>query len=296
MSHAAFSDTISAAKDELTVEIATSPAQILEAQRLRYKVYCEERGFEPGANGLEQDAFDETSGHVLVRSRVTGAVCGTVRVILSPGDAGHDGFPMRRACERYVLAPLPASATGEVSRFALTRHRPSMSPAAAALMRVFLMRGIVQVSSQNALTHWCAVMERSLLRLLRATAIHFEPVGPTVEYHGIRQPAIATISALLGRAQREQPLVWALITDNGAFWSEQAVLAQPSPENSANSRRGHATIGPGSRRELGSRRIGACADRLPEQVPQRFAYRSGSGQSIPSPADPADEPHGFQWA
>ncbi len=226
MTNAAFSDAILAAKDELAIEIATSPAQILEAQRLRYKVYCEERGFEPGANGLEQDAFDATSHHALVRSRVTGAVCGTVRLVLSRGDAGHDGFPMQRVCERYVLAPLPASATGEISRFALTRHRPGISPAAAALMRLFLLQGIVQISGQNALTHWCAMMERSLLRLLRATAVHFEPVGPTIEHHGIRQPAIGAISTVLGRIQREQPQVWSLITDNGGFWSEQEVLAR----------------------------------------------------------------------
>ena len=216
------------ARDELDIEIATGSAQIEEAQRLRYKVYCEERGFEPGENGLEQDEFDMLSRHVLVRSRNSGEVLGTVRVVLGCGQRGATSFPMNRVCERYVLAPLPAMATGEISRFALTRDRPCVSPAAAALMRLFLMRGIVAVSGEHDLTHWCAIMERSLLRLLRATAIHFEPVGPAVEYHGIRQPAVGAISTVLGRIRAEKPLVWSFITGEGALWQERPVLL-PEP-------------------------------------------------------------------
>lgn len=212
---------LAAAGKELEIEIATSDAQIQEAQRLRYKVYCEERGFEPGENGLEQDTFDRLSRHVLVRSRLTGEVLGTVRVVLGCAADGAASFPMNRVCEQYVLAPLPAIATGEISRFALTRDRPGVSAAASALMRIFLMRGIVTVSGEHNLTHWCAIMERSLLRLLRATAIHFEHVGPAVEYHGTRQPAVGAISTVLGRMRIEKPQVWSFITDDGALWTDR---------------------------------------------------------------------------
>jgi N-acyl amino acid synthase of PEP-CTERM/exosortase system len=143
---AAFSDAIRAAQDELSVEIAASPEQVLEAQRLRHRVYCEERGFEPGRDGLEQDEFDAASRHALVRSRVTGAVLGTVRVVLSNPESGLSGFPMQRACEPWVLAPLPLTSTGEISRFALARDRAGISPGAAALMRLCLVRGVVQIS------------------------------------------------------------------------------------------------------------------------------------------------------
>ena len=217
---------LEAACEELEIEIAAGKAQIEEAQRLRYKVYCEERGFEPGENGLEQDEFDDASHHVLVRSRASREVLGTVRVVLGCARRGATSFPMNRVCERYVLSPLPAMATGEISRFALTRDRPGVSPAAAALMRLFLMRGIVTVSGTHDLTHWCAIMERSLLRLLRATAIHFEPVGPAVEYHGTRQPAVGSISTVLGRIRAEKPKVWSFITGDGALWQER-IAAQP---------------------------------------------------------------------
>src|SRR6185312_16965469 len=49
----ALTDAIRAAQDELRIEIASSPEQLREAQRLRFRVYCQERGFEPGKDGLE---------------------------------------------------------------------------------------------------------------------------------------------------------------------------------------------------------------------------------------------------
>lgn len=131
---------------------------------------------------------------------------------------------MNRVCEPYVLGPLPLGSTGEISRFALTRERSDISAGAAALMRLCLMRGIVEVSGAAGLTHWCAIMESSLIRLLRATAIHFQPVGPAVEHHGKRQPAIGAIDTILARIKREQPVVWSYLTNDGAAWSEELVM------------------------------------------------------------------------
>lgn len=219
----AFSDAITAARDELSIVVAVEPEQVLQAQRLRYRVYCEERGYEPGAGGLEQDAFDAFSSHMLVSSRATGTTLGTVRIVLPTDTAGHAGFPMSRVTEPYVLRPLPVGTTGEISRFALTRNRVGISPAAAALMRLCLMRGIVEISGRMNLTHWCAIMESSLLRLLRATAIHFQPVGPTVEFHGVRQPAVGAIDTMLERIRREQPVVWSFVTADGSLWDKQAI-------------------------------------------------------------------------
>ena len=230
---AAFADAIASARDELVVEVATTRAQVLEAQRLRYRVYCEERDFLPGSNGIEEDEFDDKSRHVLVRSRATGVVYGTVRVVLSDGSEGDIGFPMQRVCEDYVLRPLPIAQTGELSRFAVTRERAGLSNAAAALMRLALMRGIVQVCGESKITHLCATMERTLLRLLRSTAIHFQPIGKPVEYHGIRQPAVWTMGSGLARIRSEQPLVWAFLTNEGAFWPEERVADEVILEDAA---------------------------------------------------------------
>jgi len=217
----AFAAAVENANAELVVEIARTPEQVLEAKRLRYRVYCEERGYEPGQDGIEQDEFDVNAHHVLVRSRITGEVFGTVRVVLSKPGQDKLGFPMQRVCEDYVLAPLPQAATAEISRFALTRDRGGISPGAAALMRLFLIQGVVKVSGELDLSHWCAIMEKTLLRLLRSTSIYFLPVGPAVEYHGLRQPAIFTLADGLERMRRESPHLWSFLTLDGALWSEQ---------------------------------------------------------------------------
>jgi N-acyl-L-homoserine lactone synthetase len=197
----------------------------LEAKRLRYRVYCEERGYEPGQGGLEQDEFDPNAHHILVRSRASGKVFGTVRLVMNKAHEGGLGFPMQRVCEKYVVAPLPAAATAEISRFALTRDRTGISPSAAALMRLYLIQGIVQLSGELGLTHWCAIMEKTLLRLLRSTSLYFLPVGPAIEYHGIRQPAIFTLEDGLERMRREQPLIWSFLTLDGSLWSPEMVGA-----------------------------------------------------------------------
>jgi len=221
------SAAIEAAGNELQVELARHPLQILEAKRLRYRVYCEERGFEPGDGGLEQDEYDDSSRHVLVRSRQSGQVYGTVRLVLVNDEA--KGFPMERVCEDWVLGPLPRRHTAEISRFALTRDRAGLSPAAASLMRLFLTQGIIAWSGELGLTHWCAIMEKTLLRLLRSSAIYFLPVGPAVEYHGIRQPAIFALEDGLERMRRENRAIWSLLTKDGTLWSPDMALAFGTP-------------------------------------------------------------------
>lgn len=218
MINRAFDSAMDLASGELSVEIAAAHGQVCEAQRIRYKALCQERGVEPGTDGLQDDEFDVASRHVLVRSQASGDALGTARIVLPSRATGHGGFPMQRACGRDVLRTLPVAATGEISCFALMRGRHGVSHAAAAMIRLFLMRGVVQVSGETGLTHWCALMEGSLLRLLRATAIHFEPVGPALVSQGMLQPAIGAIAAVLDRTRREQPCIWSFLTGNGVLW------------------------------------------------------------------------------
>ncbi len=216
----AFTDSVARASQELLVQVAELPEQVVEAKRLRYRVYCEERGFEPGEGGLEQDSFDGCSQHVLVRSRVTGAVYGTVRVVLPRRADASAGFPMQQFCQDWVLNDLPRDASGEVSRFALLRDRSGISPAAAALMRLCLIQGVVRICHEQGITHLCALMERTLLRLLQATSIHFVPVGPAIEFRGRRHPSLWNVGEGLVRVRRENRVAWSFITDNGTYCAQ----------------------------------------------------------------------------
>ncbi len=209
-------DAFAACSDEFVVSIARTKDEIREAYRLRYQVYCVEREFEAGATGVEMDEYDEHSRHILLTHPSSGDVIGTARIVLPINDKLHDTFPMQRVCDGNVLRHLPLRSAGEISRFAISKER-RMSYEATSLMRLGLVRGLVMLSQDARVTHWLAVMERSLLRLLRTTAIHFQPAGPLVEYHGIRQPAHSNLAALLHRVRLEQSATWAYLTHNGRF-------------------------------------------------------------------------------
>ena len=76
----------------LITSLAYNEAEILEAQRLRYKVFAEEMGANlPSAKeGIDRDIFDKYCEHLLVRESEENKVVGTYR-ILSPSQAEKIG-------------------------------------------------------------------------------------------------------------------------------------------------------------------------------------------------------------
>jgi N-acyl-L-homoserine lactone synthetase len=220
MSESILRAKVAYASQALSVVVADTPKLVAEACRLRYQVYCVEQGFEPGENGIESDDFDQCAHHVLVSDRASGEIIGTVRIIPPSSLRSDRGFPMQRACPPGTLRNLPLRSTGEISRFAVSKQRV-MSCRTTAMVRLGLMQGIVRLSQELHLTHWCAIMEPSLLRLLRMTAIYFSPMGPLVEHHGIRQPSYGNVHTVLERLRREQPDIWDYVTLNGELWYER---------------------------------------------------------------------------
>jgi hypothetical protein len=145
---------------------------------------------------------------------------GTVRLVLPKSPAGGDDFPIQHVCDLTLLSGLPKATIGEVSRFALPKDRGiCISADVRSLLRLALIQGAVWLSAEAGHTHWLAVMEPTLLRLLRATGLHFVPVGPPVVYHGLRQPAVAELVPTLARLAREQPIVWDFVTQGGTLFS-----------------------------------------------------------------------------
>jgi N-acyl-L-homoserine lactone synthetase len=217
MDASAVEQTIVALTNEVSVELADTPDQIREAHRLRYQVYCLERGFEEGRNEMEWDEYDAFARHAIVRLRETGQVVGSVRLILPDRGAGSHGFPIQRVCDPGLFRSVPMATTGEVSRFALAKQIRGSSRT-NSLLRLALIRGAVWLSSEAHHTHWLAVMEPTLLRLLRATGLKFDPLGPLVDYHGVRQPAVAELVPVLARLAIEQPAVWEFVTRGGTWY------------------------------------------------------------------------------
>ena len=208
------------------------------AYRVRYAVYCLENSFEdPAANpsGRETDEFDSHAPHKLLVHRPSGTIAGVVRLILPRLELPDQGLPFNSLASR--LAPADRLMTSvrmaEASRFAVVRQfrealRQAGAPSSSERLRtrvtvlknvsIGLMRAIVEMAAENEVTHLCAVMEPALLRLLASLGVHFQALGPKVDYHGWRQPCTADLDQLLARTWTERRDVWEVLTAAGAVW------------------------------------------------------------------------------
>jgi len=81
-------------QSRLAVHMARSEAEILEAQRLRYRVFAEEMGarLPSAAEGIDRDAFDPWCEHLLVTEEDTGEVVGTYRILTGETAKRVGGF------------------------------------------------------------------------------------------------------------------------------------------------------------------------------------------------------------
>ncbi|WP_317205350.1 GNAT family N-acetyltransferase [Janthinobacterium sp.] len=83
---------VKAQSAKLVLSMASTPEELREVQRLRYKVFIETMGLTAltRADGLDADEFDEHCDHLIVRDADTLKVVGTYRV-LSAARAGKIG-------------------------------------------------------------------------------------------------------------------------------------------------------------------------------------------------------------
>ncbi len=225
------------------IVLADTPERLRCAHEIRYEVYCLERGFESRdehPDGLETDEFDPRGVHSLLVHRPSGEAIGTVRLVLPDPRALERSFAIQRVVDAPLLRDpeaFPVVSMGEISRFSISKkfrrraddtfYGPDPTAPESGRrderrvtppMRLGLMQAIVRMSALYGLTHWCAVMEPTLLRILSASAIHFEAIGPLVDYHGRRQPCYADIATVLTHLERNQRAVWDVVTDRGALW------------------------------------------------------------------------------
>ena len=207
-------------KENFEIRFAETAEERHQAYRLRYQVYCLERGFEPGQNGLEMDEYDGYAPHVLLRYRPANQVIGTVRLVLAGGIDPAACFPMEQVCVSSRLRQLPRHQTAEVSRFALSKSFRAASGTQSSLVRLALVRGILELSEKLDIRYWCALMEPKLLRLLQTSSIYFQQIGSMVDHHGLRQPSVLELSEMLARVRRERPEIWSFLTDAGRIQSE----------------------------------------------------------------------------
>jgi N-acyl amino acid synthase of PEP-CTERM/exosortase system len=209
---------------------ATTAAELDEAHRLRYQVYCVENPFEDPAehvDGRETDIDDDRSVHALLVHRRTGIAAGTVRVILPMGEQSRP-LPIHHVTRSPLLDKLPYHEMGEISRFAVSKKfrsrlgenryadvgytgQPSVYADERRVVPYItfgLIRGVLEICLEFRVKYICAVMEPPLIRLLARIGLVFEPIGDPVQYHGLRQPCAARLADLIDRSHSERAALW----------------------------------------------------------------------------------------
>lgn len=207
------------------VRFAASDEERADVFRIRYRVYCEEFGYEPldaFPDQMEQDEFDGDSLHALIYHRSSGLPAGCVRMVRTTGTGGVDPLPFEKNCAgsldqaRIDAMALERDTLCEISRLAVDgmfRRRSGEDETRYGVIegldcsqqerRTFSMIAVTCFLAATALTalsgrtNVFAMMEPFLPRLLSRSGIDFERVGEDIDYHGMRAPYfIRTQSAL----------------------------------------------------------------------------------------------------
>lgn len=245
---------------------ADRPHLLDQVHQLRFQVFCMENPYLDASRfpaGREHDEFDTRSVHSLVRHRQSGRCAAAVRLVLADPEDPSQPLPMEDH-GGYVVArhlsnrsSIPRESLAEISRFSVSKdfrrrigevgavcgvgdravYADPVSP--DLVRRLFphiilgLFAAIVRMSARSGVTHWCAVIEPPLLRLLGRFGIRFRALGSLVDYYGQRQPVLGVIDEVLAGIYRDRPEVWAMITENGAIWPRPASARRPGPGREA---------------------------------------------------------------
>ena len=203
-------------QEYFSVQLARTPAQKADVFRIRYRVYCEQFGYEPIENfpsREEYDEYDDRSMHCLVVHKRSGRTAGCVRLVPTWDDFDADPLPLEKFClhsldletirslnlERHTVCEVSRLAVDDAFRRRTGEHGSHYGGKDAAVYteherRTFPLVCVSGFFAATALTQLTgrpntfAMMEPFLPRMLRKSGIVFQPVGDPVDYHGIRAP------------------------------------------------------------------------------------------------------------
>jgi len=212
-----FSSLTDAFLSYFDVNLVTNAEQREHVARMRYRVYCQEFGYENAEefpDGQEVDDFDAYSIHCLVTHKRSGRPAGSVRLVCG---SESQVLPLEKYCINSVYLDYMEALTSnpsqicEFSRFTvdtLFRRRRGENHTRVgeydALdcshqeLRTFSLIGVVVFISAVALarltrrTQIFGMMESNLPRLLRRSGLLVQQAGDYMEYHGKRAPYYLT--------------------------------------------------------------------------------------------------------
>ncbi len=178
----------------MRVKKANSLEELFDVYRLRYKVYCLERGYEREEdcpNGLETDEYDPYSVHFV--AYIKSVPVGTVRLILQ----NPLGFPVERYCSVNTRSICQyGERVAEISRLAVSSEATKDICIERSKITLSLMRELYSAARELGIGYLVSAMSTPLERLLKRCGLKFLVAGPPVDYHGLRTPYYAACEDL----------------------------------------------------------------------------------------------------
>ena len=188
---------------------ADTPFGVALHQRIRYQVFCLDKGFENPDNfstAQETDSWDDQSAHFIVQNKKTRQWVAATRLVMPrPGlelPAGNLGVIDRRELEDTNLM------IGEISRFCIignraraaentVLHRDSNSLDAWGIgaiektQQFEITLGMIRAVGIYALKreiNCIMLITNPFARMLRTLGVVLRQVGPATEHRGVRTP------------------------------------------------------------------------------------------------------------
>jgi N-acyl amino acid synthase of PEP-CTERM/exosortase system len=207
--------------DVYEVLIADTPASRAIHHKVRFHVYCRERGYEDAAahaTGEERDGWDDDAVHFVVRERAAGRCVGAMRLIL-PRTVD---FPVETlGCLDPTARPRLRRQSGEISRICLIRSPGEWMyggraagtdigsvPKSRELEVLLGMLRAVKVYAVARGIEWCYVLVSEVFaRRLRAVGVVLVPAGTVVEHRGRRTPYLVRLRESAASMRTRSPAV-----------------------------------------------------------------------------------------
>lgn len=210
------------------LSLATTRKQRDLVYQIRYRVYCEEFGFEPTSffgNHQEMDEFDCQSIHCLVTHKASGVAAGCVRLVMVEGSdrmpmEAHAGDSIDQNCmdsfrdQRETLCEISRLAVdGAFRRRRLERESPighiDVIGFTAGEQRTFSLIALALILGAGAAAdilerkNCFAIMEPFLPVMMKRAGIEFRRVGADFEFNGVRAPYYGNMDDLIDSAPAE---------------------------------------------------------------------------------------------
>lgn len=200
------------------VFLADTPESKKIHYHIRYKVYCEERGFEDKAsfsNAMEKDEWDQDSIHFIARNKNTHEWIAAIRLV----PHRNRKFPINKHCLFVPPSDILTYEAMEVSRLCIIKafrweEQPELNNTnmvqSARKQKVVqktlkkehqikhaltlrLLQAAWKYSLEHNIKYWYFLTTGALARMLKRENIMLQPAGEACEHRGIRYPYIVIL-------------------------------------------------------------------------------------------------------